>query len=327
MKKRLVIGAIISLVFLWLAIRKVNFQEFKESLAAVQVGYLIPAFLITLVVCLFRSFRWRLLFSPTKSIEIGSLFSVIMVGFLANNLLPARMGEVVMAYLVGKKEGISKSLALGTIFLDRLLDVITLLLFLSGSILFLFNPLPVWVARIEQVGVTLLILSAMLVWAGLARKEAATKTLQFCLTPLPSLLRKRILQVFVQFVDGLVVLKHLSVLIQALTISTVIWLALALGVYFIFLSFGLLSLSLSSAVVVLAIVNLGLIIPSAPGFVGTFQFFCVAALGLFQVEGSKALSFAVIYHLSQFLPTTLVGLYFLNKENLTLGRIAAVKEA
>jgi uncharacterized protein (TIRG00374 family) len=327
MKKRFVISAVISLLFLWLAIRKVNFQEFKESLAAIQMGYLIPAFLITLVVCLFRSFRWRLLFSRTKSIEIGSLFSVIMVGFLANNLLPARMGEVVMAYLVGKKEGISKSLALGTIFLDRLLDVITLLLFLSGSILFLFNPLPVWVVRIEQVGVTLLIFSALLVWVSIAKKETSTRTLRFFLTPLPSSLRERILQIYVQFVDGLVVLKHRSVLIKALAVSTMVWLGLASGVYLIFLSFDLSSLSLSSAVVVLAIVNLGLIIPSAPGFVGTFQFFCVAALALFQVEGSKALSFAVIYHLSQFLPTTLVGLYFLNKENLSLGRIAVVKEA
>jgi len=69
---------------------------------------------------------------------------------------------------------------------------------------------------------------------------------------------------------------------------------------------------------VIAIVNLGLIIPSAPGFLGTFQFFCVAALGLFQIKESQALGFSIMYHLSQFLPTTLVGFYFLNKENLSL---------
>jgi hypothetical protein len=81
-------------------------------------------------------------------------------------------------------------------------------------------------------------------------------------------------------------------------------------------------LNFSAAITVLTIVNLGIIVPSAPGFVGTFQFFCVAALGLYHITTSEALGFSVVYHLSQFLPTTILGIYFLNKENIEMKALA-----
>jgi hypothetical protein len=323
MKKKLIIGSIISLIFLWLAIRKANFQEFIKAIATLQVKYLIPAFLLTLAVCVFRSMRWRLLFSQTKEIQISSLFSVIMIGFLANNLLPARLGEIVMAYLIGKKESISKSLAFGTIFLDRILDVATLILFLTGTII--FSSFPIWVKRIALTGMFLLLFSAFVMWIAVGKKEVCIRILQFCLKPLPYSLEKRFCQIFGQFVDGLSVVKNVSILISVVAVSTIVWSVLSLGVYLLFLSFNF-SIGFGAAITVLAIVNLGLIIPSTPGSVGTFQFFCVAALGLFQVKESQALGFSMVYHLSQFLPTTLVGFYFLNKENLSLSRLARGQE-
>lgn len=323
MKKKFIIGSIISLLLLWVAIRKVNFHEFMEAITTAQVKYLIPAFLLTLVVCIFRSVRWRLLFSQIKEIKTYNLFSVIMVGFLANNLLPARLGDVVMAYLIGKKEDISKSSALGTIFLDRILDVLTLIMFLTGTII--FNPFPIWVKRIVFIGMSLLLFLASITWIAVSKKDTFIRILQFFLKPLPFSLKTKILQLFNHFVDGLSVVKKFSILFKTLAVSIIVWFTLSLGVYLLFLAFDF-SLSFGAALAVLTIVNLGLIIPSAPGFVGTFQFFCVAALGLFQIKESQALGFAVVYHLSQFLPTTLVGFYFLNKENLTLNRLTFVKE-
>lgn len=324
MKKKLILGVIISLVLLWLAVRKVNFQEFARAITNLKVSYLIPAFLLTLAVCIVRSVRWRLLFSQTKEIRIRSLLSVIMVGFLANNLLPARLGEVVMAYLIGKKEDISKSLALGTIFMDRILDVTTLMLLLAGTIV--FNPFPVWVKQIALTGMILLIFSALATRMAVGNKEVFLSILKFCLKPLPSSLEKKILQIVGNFIDGLSVVKNLPILFKALVASVIIWSGLSLGVYLLFLSFGF-SLSFGAALTVLAIVNLGLIIPSAPGFVGTFQFLCVLALGLFQISESQALGFAIVYHLSQYVPTTLAGFYFLGKENLTLSQLALGKKS
>jgi len=284
-------------------------------MATLQMRYLIPAFLLTLVVCIFRSLRWQLLFSQNKKVRIESLFSVIMIGFLANNVLPARLGEVVMTYLIGKKEDISKSLAFGTILLDRILDVTTLLLFLTGAIL--LTSFPPWVKRLALTGAILVLFSLLATWLAVRNKDAFLKALRFCLQPLQSSLRQKIPQMLSQFVDGLSVVNSGSIVFRAIAVSIMVWSVLSFGVYLLFLSFDF-PLGLAAALTVIAIVNLGLIIPSAPGFLGTFQFFCVAALGLFQIKESQALGFSIMYHLSQFLPTTLVGFYFLNKENLSL---------
>ena len=323
MNKRLLIGITASLFFLWLAVRKVNFQEFGHALAQVRLGYVIPAFLLTLVVCLLRAYRWRLLFSEVKPIPVGRLLSVIMIGFLANNVMPARLGDLAMAHLMGSREDISRSLALGTIFIDRLLDVAALVLLLAMSVFFLFSHVPTWIARIEILGALLLCGAFLVVWLSVARKESAARLLGFMVNPLPIALRDRVLQIYSRFVDGLAVLSRAPVLAKAVGLSVLIWLCLALGVYLIFLAFGFM-MGPVAAVIVLAIVNLGLVIPSAPASIGTFQFFCVAALALFRIEESTALSFSVIYHLSQFVPTTLVGLYFLNRENLSFHRLARV---
>lgn len=322
MGNRILLGITVSLVLLWLAVRHVDTGEFTRSLSSAHLGYVLFAFLVTIVVCLFRAMRWRLLFLPTKTIGLQSLLSVIMVGFLANNLLPARLGDVTMAYLIHKKEAIGKSRSMGTIFLDRLLDVFTLVGFLLVS--FLLYPYPFWVKRIAMVGILLLLLFAVLVWLALFRKELCTHVLRFCLRPLPARLSERILQVFVMFIDGLSALRRPAVVIQAVLISALVWAALAGGVYLLFMAFNF-PLGFNAAITVIVIVNLGLIIPSSPGFVGTFQFFCVAALGLFAIDKSRALSFSVIYHLSQWLPTTLAGLYYLNRENLKLSDLATVK--
>ena len=324
MRNKIFIGITVSLVLLWLAVRHVDIGEFTRALSSAHLGYVSLAFLVTIVVCLFRAMRWRLLFLPTKTIGLHSLLSVIMVGFLANNLLPARLGEVAMAYLMNKKEAVGKSRSMGTIFLDRLLDVFTLVGFLLVS--FLLYPYPFWVKRIALVGILLLVLFAILIWLALSRKDLCTRVLRFCLRLLPARLSERILQIFVMFVDGLSALQRPAVVIQAVFISVLVWAALAGGVYLLFVAFNF-PLGFNAAVTVLVIVNLGLIVPSSPGFVGTFQFFCVAALGLFAIDKSHALSFSVAYHLSQWLPTTLWGLYYLNRENLKLSDLATVKSA
>jgi uncharacterized protein (TIRG00374 family) len=323
MRSKFFVGMAISMLLLCLAVRQVNVHEFTEALAQVRMGYVLPAFLLTLGVCLFRAMRWRLLFSPAKRISLHDLFSVIMVGFLANNLLPARLGELAMIYLIDKKQAVGKSLSAGTILLDRLMDVSTLVMFLLVS--FLLFPFPTWVKHLALIGTTFLALVAAFFWLALSRREVCVHALRFCSRLLPARMAERVLQIFVMFVDGLAVLQRVEIMLQVTVLSLLVWIGLGSTVYLLFLAFNF-PLSFSAAIIVLAIVNLALTIPSSPGFVGTFQFFCVTALGLFAVDKSHALSFSLVYHLSQWLPTTLLGFYYLNKENLSLGRLAAISQ-
>ena len=125
--------------------------------------------------------------------------------------------------------------------------------------------------------------------------------------------------------EGMSIVAHPNRVAIAFLISLAVWVTLAVGVYSIAFAYDF-GLTYGSAVSVLAIVNLGLIIPSSPGFIGTFQLFCVAALGLYGIDKSSALSFSIVYHLSQWLPTTLIGYYYLNREGLRMGIFRKWKE-
>lgn len=322
MRNRLFLGIAISAILLFFAVRQVNFAEFSASLAEAKPSYFVPAFFLTIIVCIFRALRWRLLFSPIKWIPLGDLLSVIMVGFLANNLLPARLGEVVMAYLMNHKQGVGKSRSLGTIFLDRMLDVFTLLSFLFLSLLVF--PAPGWVKNISFIGVVVLVLVGIFAWFATAHQECCLHWIDRLVGTFSDWIAERIKQVFVMFVDGLASLRDPWLLLKAVMLSVLVWAGLGGGVFLLFAAFGL-QLQFHAAVIVMVIVNLGLIIPSSPGFIGTFQFFCVAALALFGIGNSQALSFSVLYHLSQWLPTTLVGLYYLNRESLSLASLMTVR--
>jgi len=322
MNKRFFLAIAVSVIFLWLAVRQANWNEFFHTLSRANPGLIILSFGITLAVCMLRALRWRLLLSPTKRLTISRVLSIIMIGFLANNLLPARLGEVVMAFLLHAKEAIGKSRSIATIFLDRFMDVFALLSLLIIAII--IAPFPSWVDRLAGIGIVLLAAAAVLVWLMLTHRQRCLRLLQVLLRPLPKRVRERLLQTFVMFLEGLKGVQQLRLMLQAVVISLLIWLSLAGGVYLLFCAFGF-SLGFAAAITVLAIVNLGLIIPSSPGFIGTFQFFCVAALGLFMIDQNRALSFSVAYHLSQWLPTTLAGYYYLNQENLNLIRLMKIE--
>ena len=321
MSARLLLGIALSALLLWLAVRHVDVDEFYAALAAMRPLPAAAAFAVTLVVCGLRSLRWRLLFAPIKVIPLGDLLAVIMIGFLGNNLLPARLGDVSMVYLIDRKAGVGKSRAVGVIFIDRLFDVTTLVGLLLVSLL--IAPAAPWVRSVAASGIMVLLV-AFLVVGTLATQPARCRRWVGAVLGrlLPVAPAERVLRVYERFVTGLSVVRAPVTLVGAGLLSVLIWCCLALGVQLLFVAFGF-ALGLDAAFAVLAIVNLGLIVPSSPGFVGTFQFFCVAALALYGIDKSAALGFSVAYHLSQWLPTTLLGFYFLNRDHLSMKRLIA----
>lgn len=132
MKWKLWLGIGISVLFLFLAFRKVNLHELKKALESANYIYLIPAILLTILSLWIRAFRWQYILQPVREIRVSSLFSATMIGFMANNLLPVRLGEFVRAYTIGEKERISKSSSLATIVVERIFDGITILSFLQS---------------------------------------------------------------------------------------------------------------------------------------------------------------------------------------------------
>jgi uncharacterized protein (TIRG00374 family) len=308
-------GIAVSLVLLWLAARGVSLDELADSFRQIRPGWLVGT-LATIVVRFWcTAVRWQVLLRPVKPISVHRLFSVTMIGFMANNVLPARMGEFVRAYALAKSETLSASLAFATIVLERVFDGFTLLAFLVGGLLFLRpERWLVWSAGMSfclYVGVL-----GGLLWLRQGRG------FDRLLARLPLGLRARAARLLDSFALGLDVLSDPRALGVAAALSLAVWGVSVAGVWTMFAAFGL-DLPVHAAVLLLAIVAVAVALPSAPGYVGTFQAGTVAALALFAVPESTAFSFSLLYHAIHFVPITVAGLVYLGVMNLTLTELRA----
>jgi len=314
-KKKFVIGMLVSLVFLYLAFRKVNYVELWQAVKGANYWFIIPNVILGIFTMWMRAFRWKYMVRPIKKVGLGRLFSSVMIGFMANNVLPARLGEFVRAYSLGAKENISKSASFATIVVERLFDGFSILFILWATLL-LF-PFPDWVKKAGNLFlVTNLAMLVLLVFLEV-KTDSTLKFFQHILRFLPHKLRIKAEDILLKFISGLKVFRDTSSLIWILSWSIMIWVVTGISNYFVFLAFGL-HPPIQASFILLVIVCLGVMLPAAPGFVGTFQFFSIVALARFGYDKSVALPFSIVLHACQYFPVTLLGLYYLKKEHLSL---------
>lgn len=325
MKKRVFIGTILSLLFLYLAFRKTDFNEIIHSLQETFWGFLIPAVLLTLLGFYIRALRWRHLLANVKEIRVSRLWSATMIGFMANNLLPARLGELFRAHVIGRWEGISRSSALATIAMERIFDLFTML-FLFGLVAVFFPLTPL----VRTVGITGIVLGIVVLGFFLALHKLGDRAVNAFGRVLPHRARRRGMEILASFVEGLGVFREGRQLLWAAGYSLLMWGLILVVVQCCFWAVDIRvdgePLHPSASVLVLVVMALGLMVPSGPGFVGALQFFAVQALDVFHVDRETALSFSIVYHATQWFPVTLVGLFHLVRENLTLRDVARTTE-
>jgi uncharacterized protein (TIRG00374 family) len=315
MKKKFLIGILVSLVFLYLAFRKVDYTELWQALKGANYWFIIPTVILGIFAMWMRAFRWKYMVNPIKKVGLGRLFSSVLIGFMANNVLPARLGEFIRAYSLGSKENISKSASFATIVVERLFDGFAIL-FILWVTLFLF-PFPDWVKRASNLFLVMnLAMLSFLIFLEV-RTDSTMKFFQFVLKFLPHRLRIKVEEILLKFISGLKVFRDVSSLIWILTWSILIWGVTGISIHFIFLAFGL-HLPIYASFILLVILCLGMMLPASPGFVGTFQFFCILALNLFGYDKNVALPFSIVLHACQYFPVTFLGLYYLKREHLSL---------
>lgn len=321
MNLKLWLGVGVSLVLLWFAVRGVDLREVAQALGQVRPVWLVPVVVTIFVRFWLTAVRWQLLLRHAKPIGVHRLFGVTMIGFMANNVLPARMGEFVRAYALGKSESLSASLSFATIVVERVFDGFTLLLFLVGGLLFLRpEPWLVWSA-IASFCLYLGVLAALVSLRGPRGLALVTRLLAW----LPARVRGQALGLLDSFALGLGVLGDGRALATAGLLSLAIWLVNVAGLHATFLAFSL-DLPVHAAFLLLAIIAVALVLPSTPGYVGPFQAATVVGLALFSVPKATALSLSILYHAVNYLPITAIGLAYLGAMNLTLGELRAAGE-
>jgi len=321
MRTKIWLGVAVSAVLLWVAVRGVNLDEVLQQLRQVQLVWLIPVLASIVVRFWLTALRWQLLLRPTKRIGIHRLFAITLIGFMANNVLPARLGEFVRAYALGRSEALPASLPFATIVIERIFDGFTLLVFLVGGLSFLRPTRTLLWAAGLTCGLYLVVLASLLA----IRTGHGLGLLTAVLDRLPERVGTSARRLLESFRAGLDVFGDPSAIVGTAMLSIVIWVVNALGVEAMFRAFSL-DLPVYACFLVLGVIAVAVALPSAPGYVGPFQAGTVQGLALLGVARETALSLSIVYHLCNYIPITIAGLAYLSALNLTLGELRTASD-
>ena len=318
MLKKLLFGIAIGVFLVYLSFKGVNLRGIADGLKEAKLSCIPPVLFLLVSIQILRSYRWGIIMKPLKDIDQFSLFSVTSVGFLAVVAIPARIGELARPYLISTKAGISMSSAVGTVLVERVFD--GLIVLAAFFVVVLFTPLPPWLIKGSLVFlfVTLVFLSLMILL--IFRKGAALNLLAPLLHRLPERWHLRLADLIDNLIDGFKIIPHRRSMYYLAFLSVVIWVTDAAAMYILFFAFGF-DLPLSAAFVLMVIIILGIAIPAAPGFVGNWHFFCVLGLGLFGIDKTAALTYAIVLHFLSVGVIVILGLVFLPFNRFSLSDI------
>jgi uncharacterized protein (TIRG00374 family) len=316
---RLAAGLAVSVLFGWLALRGVDYQEATAIAWQINLLWLTAGVLLLAVGTAAKASRWQLLFYPVRSLRWLDLLSAMMVGYLVNTVLPARLGELARVYLVSRTGRAAPAHTLSTIVVERVLDSLTLLIFLVAVMPFL--PVPDFIRR----AVLTLGLGGLLVFGVmLAMALRADHGLALFSTPLrlaPIRYRAWLTAQLENALSGLEALRTPRVHLAAWGWSLLIWALLGGSIHMVMLAFHL-RVPVATAILLVSILNLGMVIPSSPGYIGVYHFLAVQTLGPFGVTPSVAMSFAIILHLANFGSLSLGGLVCMVREGLSFSDLS-----
>jgi len=320
MKRNLIIGSIISGFFLYLALRGIEWDVLWNVLVRTRVSYLIPAVALSLAAHYFRAYRWKFMLLTVKPIPTKSLFSATMIGLMANNLLPARLGEFVRADALGRQEQISRTASFATIVYERIVDVFSLLILLW--LMLTKIPGPQW---LRHGALWLLSANLLLMFAMLAMERyrgLVTRLVAMAVRPLSENIQAKIHRAMEGYLRGLAGMMHARTFLPIALTSVPVW---GFAMCAVYLCFGALDIHVpaTASVALVVLIAMGSMIPSAPAHLGTTQYACVVGLGLFGIGKSEALAFSILFHALQFFPVTALGLYYLWKSQIRFRDISA----
>jgi uncharacterized protein (TIRG00374 family) len=312
-----VVGFLLTLVFLVLAFRNVDLGAFTEELRRVNYLWLLPSALCTLLGYVVRTLRWRFILSGAARAPLTTLFPILIMGFATNNLLPGRLGEFWRAYLLGRKRDVRKSFALASVVVERVFDGLTLVALLA--VVSISIQLPDRGREVELFAAAVFLSATVLVVVLLWRPSIVQRPLRRLTRPLPEKYSLWAQDRLAAFIEGLEPLRRPGVLLVAAGLSICVW--LLEGSSYLLLSRGV-DLGLAPGLDVPAIgltlvsINLGIMVPSGPGYVGTQEFFGTWALGVVGADPHAALALIVVSHAVQYLLVTSMGLVFFAREHL-----------
>lgn len=322
------LGAAVSAFFVWLTARNLEWGAFWLAVREARYWWLLPSIAIYFVAVWARTWRWHWMLRHLKPVPVTRLFPIVAIGYMGNNVYPARAGELIRSYVLRRNEGIPVSASLATVALERLFDGLAMCIFVLSTLP--FAPLPPSY-RLVVLLCSAVFLVALLVVGVLVANPARADTLAARSVGLlvPRRWQERVLHLAQRFLVGLHALRSPrdSLLIAFSTL--VVWLVETASYLAASQAFPSLGASFPTLMLMIAVVNLATMLPSAPGYVGTFDKPGIEVLKALGSSAGVAAAFTIVLHITLWLPITLVGFAAMARHSLRLrdlDRAAAVSQ-
>lgn len=310
----LIAGTGLGIALLIFLFRSVNLNQLGTDFSTVNYSYLAIAVVPFLFTLLAKVPRWALLFGEDAP-NWDTLFGAMNVGYAVNALLPARLGEIVRAYWVRDRSGVSMMHTLATIALERVIDGITLLIVLLIMATTVALPLKL-LGPALTIGVLFVIALVLMVWLahGSSREgHVFSRMMQRWESGRWAL----VAGVVRQIVAGVQVLRSRRAIVLVLTYTFVTWASNAVLIWLVLRAFHI-EAPLAAGILLTAVLNLGMAVPSAPGYLGVFDYLMVLTLSLYGIHHTPALAAALAFHAIAFVPVTIIGLFYITRSGFQM---------
>lgn len=317
MKKqwKLWLGIAVSAVFLWLALRGQKLDEVWLTIKSANYWWLIPSVLVYFVAVWVRTWRWDYMLRPFKHIPVSRLFPVVVIGYMGNNIYPFRAGELLRSYVLLRREAVPIGSSLATVIIERVFDGLVMLVFIFVALP--FAPLPSGTIQSTVEIASIAFFVALIIFFILASIPAQTLRLAewFAHRLLPVRIQKPLLDFTERFLQGLASLRSFRNVLMIFFTSTLIWLLETVKYWFVMHAFNF-QVSFFALMLMNGIVNLATTMPTAPGYVGTFDYPGIKVLESYGIATGIASAYTLVLHAALWLPITLLGGYYMFREGM-----------
>lgn len=311
---RVLLGLVVSVIFVTLLLRQVALSELRDAFSDAQFGWLVAGFAIYLGALWLRGLRWRLMLRESTVLSTNDATALVIIGYAANNVLPVRVGELVRAQLLSDRHGADRLSALGTIVAERILDGLVLSLFLAGTIALAGgNETLRLLAMAMGTGFVVLTVGLFLLGPWLVSEPAkGLQLLKFA----PKRVREFMESRASRFVYGLATVRERSAWAAVLGITIASWTVEAAMYWLVGIGFGL-ELSPLLFLGVCGAANLAIAVPSTSGGIGPFEFFAREVVVVFGVTTVAGTAYALALHALLLIPIVILGLMLLWQRHIS----------
>lgn len=313
---KLLFGILISIFFLWLALQGLEIDDARAALRGANYAWIVPGVAIYFVAVWARTWRWHYLLRPIKAIPLRRLFPIVCIGYFGNNVYPARAGEVIRAFVLRRNDGVSVSASLATVIIERVFDGLVMLLFVFFALPFVGAEHIPPIYRGAIIGFSGLFFAALGVffWMAFDPRRVGVVYRAVADRLVPARFRAPLDGFYARFMDGLRFLRSPRDVLMVFVTSLVIWLTETVKYWFVMHAFAF-TVSFVGLMLMNGVVNLTTTLPSAPGYVGTFEVGArvLEALG---VDYGLAFGYTAVLHVALWFPITALGAFYMWRQGV-----------